>query len=279
MHNNTPYLLQLPFDVIADISQYLDLCSRTSLMDTCRHMRHLFLSSKYLWKRIVFDVNMNDLSRTYSSLRKLGDSNGLRQLVQEVVMDDCDDPDLSPLIMLIKFPNLRVLSARNRKDTTNIEVDIKLLQEMLKFGHIKPKSLPIERTWNRLSIHPHVELDIKICGYISEDEKENEIERDLSLLEQQIRRLQMQLNNGRPTPSEDVYTERCQRIISVHASCWSCGYHFERCFRCVSVCNGCGLKRIPPMANDNQLRLKQRQQRAAYRQPALVDEDEFSVFG
>ena len=60
MHNNTPYLLQLPFDVIADISQYLDLCSRTSLMDTCRHMRHLFLSSKYLWKRIVFDVNMND---------------------------------------------------------------------------------------------------------------------------------------------------------------------------------------------------------------------------
>lgn len=83
----TTTLLALPYDIIANISRYLDLCSNTSLMDTCRHMRYMFLSSKYLWKIIIFDLNhTTDLHRVYSSLRKLDDSNGLRQHITEVII-------------------------------------------------------------------------------------------------------------------------------------------------------------------------------------------------
>ncbi|KAI9478580.1 MAG: hypothetical protein EXX96DRAFT_482807 [Benjaminiella poitrasii] len=217
-------------------------------------------------------------------------------------MDDSDDADLSPIIMLIKFPHLRKLSARNRKENTNLEVDIKLLQEMMKFGSVKIGTLPIEKlniyhyymdfephllayqkTWNKLSIHPHVELDIRTCGYLPEDQKEEELERELSLLEQRIQRLQMQQDrmHQRITPLPDTeyrQVNRCQRIVSVDAQCWSCGYNFEHCWKCVPLCGGCNLKRIPPMANDNQIRLKKRRQNDLKKQ-IMADEDDFSVFG
>lgn len=217
-------------------------------------------------------------------------------------MDDSDDADLSPIIMLIKFPHLRKLSARNRKENTNLEVDIKLLQEMLKFGSVKPNSLPIEKlniyhyymdfephlsayqkTWNKLSIHPHVELDVRYCGYLPEDQKETELERELSLLEQRIQRLQMQQDSRQrvtqqPDAPELRRMDRCQRVLCTTAQCWSCGYHFEHCWKCVPVCAGCNIKRIPPMANDNQIRLKHRRQAKPQNQ-IKADEDEFSVFG
>ncbi|KAI8640991.1 hypothetical protein BD408DRAFT_224062 [Parasitella parasitica] len=217
-------------------------------------------------------------------------------------MDDNDDADLSPIIMLIKFPLLRKLSAKNRKENTNLEVDIKLLQEMLKFESLKPNSLPIEKlniyhyymdfephllayqkTWNKLSIHPHVELDIKHCGYLPEDQKETELEQELSLLEQRIQRLQMQQeehNRQEQWPGDSRLqhrVDRCQRILCVEAQCWSCGYRFEHCWKCVPVCQGCKGKRIPPMANDNQIRLRYRRQFQPTHQ-VMADEDEFSVF-
>ncbi|CEP15587.1 hypothetical protein [Parasitella parasitica] len=219
-------------------------------------------------------------------------------------MDDNDDADLSPIIMLIKFPRLRKLSARNRKENTNLEVDTKLLQEMLKFGSLKSNSLPIEKlniyhyymdfephllayqkTWNKLSIHPHVELDIRHCGYLPDDQKETELEQELSLLEQRIQRLQTQQEGQRRATQEQQpddprfksRIDRCQRILCVDAQCWSCGYHFEHCWKCVPVCQGCKGKRIPPMANDNQIRLKYRRQLQSKHQP-MADEDEFSVF-
>lgn len=221
-------------------------------------------------------------------------------------MDDNDDPDFSPIIMLIKFPHLRKLSAKHRKENTNLEVDIKLLQEMLKFKDVKPGSLPIEKlniyhyymdyephlatyqkTWNKISIHPHVELDIKICGYLPPDQKENELERELTLLEQRIQRLQTQ-ENGR-SPHRTRQTEdnphplfqnidKCQRIMCVTAQCWACGHPFDRCWKCVPVCEGCKIKRIPPMANDNQIRLKNRRKITPKNQ-LVADEDDFSVFG
>ncbi|OBZ86790.1 hypothetical protein A0J61_05160 [Choanephora cucurbitarum] len=293
-------LLGLPYDIITNISQRLDLCSNTSLMDTCRHFRYMFLSSTFIWRRISFHLDhTTDLHRVYSSLRKLGDSNGLRQHVREVMMDDNDDSNFSPIIMLIKFPNLRKLSAKNRKENTNLEVDIKILQEMLKFGSVKPKSLPIEKlsiyhyymdfephllayqkTWNKLSMHPHVELDIRTCGYLPEDQKENELERELSLLEQRIQRLQMQQDiTQRLTPSltEHQPVQRCQRIVCTTASCWSCGDPFESCWKCVPVCAGCGIRRTPPIANDNQRRLKAKS-KAMSSTAALNEDDDFSVF-
>lgn len=222
-------------------------------------------------------------------------------------MDDNDDSYFSPIIMLIKFPNLRRLSAKNRKDNTNLEVDIKILQEMLKFESVKPKSLPIEKlniyhyymdfephllayqkTWNKLSMHPHVELDIRTCGHLPEDQKENELERELSLLEQRIQRLQMQ-QDGRqrvtPSISDHQSAQRCQRIVCTTAQCWSCGYRFEYCWKCVSVCDGCKARRIPPIANDNQMRLKAKQQIKTRTMSGITttsaidfEEDDFSVF-
>ncbi|RCI01754.1 hypothetical protein CU098_010782 [Rhizopus stolonifer] len=171
-------------------------------------------------------------------------------------MDDCDDPNFSPIIMIIKFPHLRYLSAKNRPENTNLEVDIKLLQEMLKFASVQPHSLPIQyvhvyhyqmdvephlqayqKTWNKLSQHGHVQLDIRICDHM------------------------------------DALTHQpCQRIVCTTAQCWSCGYHFNHCWKCVSICDGCKIKRIPPLANDNQAKLKHQRKRIEQ------ETDEFSVF-
>jgi hypothetical protein len=217
-------------------------------------------------------------------------------------MDDNDDAFFSPIIMFVKFPNLQRLRARNRRDNTNLEIDIKLLQEMMKFDRLKPGTLLIEKlsiyhyymdyephlplfqkTLNKLSIHPHVELDIRACGYLPDDQKENELEHELSLLEQRINRLQMELDGGRPRNRSDEdasfrKVDRCQRIVCVDAQCWSCGYRFDRCWKCVPVCGGCHIKRMPPMANDNQIRLKKRIQNKVSSQ-IKADEDAFSVFG
>ncbi|CAO3659681.1 unnamed protein product [Rhizopus stolonifer] len=207
--------------------------------------------------------------------------------ITKVIMDNCDDPDISPLVMLIKFPNLKKISAMNRKETTHLLVDIKLLQEMLMFEQIRPKSLPIERiniyhyfmdyethldayqrTWDRISIHPHVQLDIKICGYLAQ---ETELERELSLLEQRIQMLEIQQQEDRPMQNTQN-TSRCQRIVKVDAQCWSCGYPFDTCWKCTPICEGCKSKRIPPAANDNQIRLKSR------KKVQTNTVDEFSVF-
>ena len=212
-------------------------------------------------------------------------------------MDDNDDPDLSPIIMVIKFPNLKILSATNRKENTNLEVDIKLLQEMLKFNSVEPGSLPIEkinlyhyymdyephlnayqRTWNKLSMHKQVQLDIKICGYLPDDQmEEDELTRELSILEQRIQRLQMQQEENR-VRNNTLQADKCQRIMCITAECWSCGHHFEHCWKCVPFCKGCKIKRIPPMANDNQIRLKSRR-RITPKNQLVADEDDFSVFG
>ncbi|KAI8980940.1 hypothetical protein BDB01DRAFT_724378 [Pilobolus umbonatus] len=199
-------------------------------------------------------------------------------------MDNVDDPDLSPIIMIIKFPNIQVLSAKNRKENTNLEVDIKLLQEMLKHGGVKPKSLPIrsinvyhhymdyepyistyQDTWNRLSIHSQVEMDIRQCGY------------SLTL---------MQLNNmsisstdhniNHDDNSTDVTVDECHRIISTNAQCWCCGYHFDKCWKCESLCMGCNSKRLTPSANDIQIKIKS--QRHKTHTHLIADEEDFSVF-
>ncbi|KAI9260223.1 hypothetical protein BY458DRAFT_478444 [Sporodiniella umbellata] len=246
MHQAIPQLLKLPFDVMVEVSEYLDLCSRTCLMDSCRSMRSLFLSSHHLWKQIRIDLSLYDLHKLYSSLRKLSDSNGLHRHVQEVRMDDCDDPDFSPLVMLMKFPSLKCISATHRKQTTNLLVDIKFLQDMLKFGRILPGSLPIERlnlyhhsmeyeefldtyqkTWNRISSHPHVQLDIRTCNHPIEQ------------------------NHPSSPPG-------CLRIIQSGARCWSCRSPFDTCYRCVPLCSGCQKRRIPPAANEQQTQLKQK---------------------
>lgn len=188
-------------------------------------------------------------------------------------MNGCDDAHFSPIIMLIKFPNLRILSASNRPENTNFEVDIKLLQEMLIGKTIKSGELPLERLniynhqmdyethfttfsrlWNKLSKHGKVELDIRQCGHAIENDN----------IEERIRQLAL----------SGPY--KCQRIMKIDSKCWSCGFEFDACWKCEPICQGCKLKRIPPLANDNQIKLKSRR----YHQlPAdKADEDEFSVF-
>ncbi|KAI8987886.1 hypothetical protein BDF20DRAFT_852683 [Mycotypha africana] len=288
----TPHILSLPYDVIENISQHLDLCSNTSLMDTCRHMRYLYLSSQYIWRKIVLDpAQTTDLHRIYSSLRKLGDANGLKQLIYEVVMDGMDDADLSPIVMLIKFPNLRRLSARYRKKTTDLEVDVKLLQEMLKFGTIKPKSLPLtevrvyhfnmdfephltayQKTLNKVSVFPKVKLDIRPCGFIQTVGNGSGSNLNPAVMnnDRQLQGENDQREQLSDLPQDSI--EECQRIISKSEQCWSCGFLFRYCWICVPVCDSCKVRRVPPLANDKQ-RLSRSKQWVS-----VANDDDFKVF-
>lgn len=77
-------LTEIPFDILTYIAKFLDICSLWNLLDTCRLLRYSFLDFPPVWRRIVVDLAHCDLSQFYAALRRLRDSNGLRQLVQEV---------------------------------------------------------------------------------------------------------------------------------------------------------------------------------------------------
>lgn len=198
-------------------------------------------------------------------------------------MDGCDDAHFSPIIMLIKFPNLRVLSASNRPENTNLEVDIKVLQEMLREEKLKLGELHIEklniynhqmdyethlvtyqRLWNRLSKGSKVELDIRHCQHVigSSIDQVN--------LDERIRQLAIEQSHSTGN--------KCQRIIKIGSKCWSCGFEFDSCWKCEPICKGCKLKRIPPLANDNQLKLKYKRHQFKQQIDNKADKDEFSVF-
>ncbi|KAI9314812.1 hypothetical protein BX666DRAFT_1963800 [Dichotomocladium elegans] len=238
-------LTEIPIDVIATIAIRLDLCSLWNLLDTCSYLRYNLMPYRSIWRRIVVDLKYCDLSQFYAALRRLKDSNGLRRLIQEVCMDGNDDSMISPLIMLVKFPNLKRLSARYRRFNTDLKVDTKLLQEMLKSGQLQPNSLPLERmdiyhyymahephldvfsrTLDRLSFNDHVQLDIKECG------------RARSTTDELIDAL------------DNLNLMACTRIVATDARCCVCGYNFVKCWLCESNCPGCRSKRLPPLVND-----------------------------
>ncbi|KAG0236641.1 hypothetical protein BGW42_003057 [Actinomortierella wolfii] len=101
--------------------------------------------------------SQSPLSEVFAVLRRLRRDNGLLPLVREIYMDSIDIHDFPPpLVMLFKFPNLRVLSSRYRRKQTSLAVDAHILRDMLRNGHVLPHSLKLERfdIW-----HPYMAED------------------------------------------------------------------------------------------------------------------------
>ncbi|KAI8357767.1 hypothetical protein B0O80DRAFT_295564 [Mortierella sp. GBAus27b] len=69
-------------------------------------------------------------------------------------MDGTDsDQYPSPLVMLIKFPHLEILSSRHRRKQTSLTTDIHTLKAMLRDGRVAPYSLRLRR-WD--IFHPYM---------------------------------------------------------------------------------------------------------------------------
>ncbi|KAF9400446.1 hypothetical protein BGX21_004282 [Mortierella sp. AD011] len=90
------------------------------------------------------------ISEIYAVLRRFRKENGLVDHVREasnsIYMDSTDSPHFpSPLVMLIKFPHLQVLSSRYRRQQTSLITDMLTLKDMLRNGDILPHSLELRR--------------------------------------------------------------------------------------------------------------------------------------
>ncbi|KAG0345519.1 hypothetical protein BG004_003659, partial [Podila humilis] len=96
-------------------------------------------------------------SEIYAVLRRFRRSNRLVDFVREVYMDGTDSMHFpSPLVMLVKFPGLQVLSSRYRRNQTSIERETGLLKDMLRNGTFPEHGLML-RKWD--IFHPYMTKD------------------------------------------------------------------------------------------------------------------------
>ncbi|KAF9545148.1 hypothetical protein EC957_011218 [Mortierella hygrophila] len=94
------------------------------------------------------------ISEIYAVLRRFRKENRLVDFVREIYMDSTDSQHFpSPLVMLIKFPNLHTLSSRYRRNQTSLTTDAHTLKDMLRNGDILPHSLKL-RKWD--IFHPYM---------------------------------------------------------------------------------------------------------------------------
>ncbi|KAF9177294.1 hypothetical protein BGZ51_008901, partial [Haplosporangium sp. Z 767] len=94
------------------------------------------------------------ISEIYAVLRRFRKENRLVDFVREIYMDSTDSPQFpSPLVMLIKFPFLQVLSSRYRRNQTSLTTDTHTLKDLLRNGDIMSHSLQLRR-WD--VFHPYM---------------------------------------------------------------------------------------------------------------------------
>ncbi|GJJ74895.1 hypothetical protein EMPS_07253 [Entomortierella parvispora] len=94
------------------------------------------------------------ISEIYAVLRRFRKDNRLVDFVREIYMDSTDSPHFpSPLVMLIKFPHLEILSSRYRRGQTSLNTDTHTLKDMLRNGDIGEHSLKLRR-WD--IFHPYM---------------------------------------------------------------------------------------------------------------------------
>ncbi|KAG2180511.1 hypothetical protein INT44_003515 [Umbelopsis vinacea] len=256
MSNISP-LICLPDELLIQICSDLDILTIFALADSGQIARRRLLSISSIWQKITFDPTRRNLHTIYATLRRFRDDNNLnhlRPIVESVTMDGFDDPMISPIVMLVKFPNLRHIAARNRRYTTSIETDTKVLHEFLNSGKISQHSLKLETyqlyhpymieertlrrfqsTLNALAVSGSVELDIRQCSHISEP---------VPIIDDELDATADEGNRQAKSPVE------CRRIIRKGAKCWACGEPEEYCYQCIDKCANCGLRRLPPFVND-----------------------------
>ncbi|KAG0248176.1 hypothetical protein BG011_000380 [Mortierella polycephala] len=94
------------------------------------------------------------ISEIYAVLRRFRKENRLVDFVREIYMDSTDSPQFpSPLVMLVKFPFLQVLSSRYRRNQTSLTTDTHTLKDWLRSGDIISHSLQLRR-WD--VFHPYM---------------------------------------------------------------------------------------------------------------------------
>ncbi|CAO3588314.1 unnamed protein product [Absidia cylindrospora] len=272
-------LIHLPAELLSSIASYLDICSLWNLLDTSTYCRYSLLASPTIWKQLEFNLDSHGLQAVYAALRRFRNDNGhgLRLRVEQVNMNGTDDSMISPIVMLVKFPNMLRLSAKHRRFTTNLETDTKILQELIKRASLQPASLALRHLdiYHYYMEHePHLDAYQRTLDRLCKDKVELDIRRcyDASMVDQMD---QLQLESG---PTTEQY---CTRIISRTEQCYACQTLLTRCWHCVSHCTQCKTKRLPPLANAHQHKQRQQKRTLLETNMAIMDpdlKDQFSLF-
>lgn len=192
-----------------------------------------------------------------------------------------------PLVMLIKFPCLEVLSSRYRRKYTTLINDTRTIKDWLRNGVISPYSLRLRR-WD--IFHPYmvkedvtgfksildtitivgreavdhpetsstgVVLDIRICPG-PEDVSQNKVVAQPQAgiqagggLHWAPASTQSSTPAPAPVPStnDQVVAPPCSNIIWALEKCRVCDAHQDRCWCCVDRCKACNAVRVPPHIN------------------------------
>ncbi|KAF9986308.1 hypothetical protein BGZ75_001983 [Mortierella antarctica] len=96
----------------------------------------------------------NLISEVYAVLRRFRKENRLIDFVREIYMDSTDTHHFpEPLVMLIKFPCLEVISSRYRRKHTSLITDTRTIKDWLRNSVILPHSLRLRR-WD--IFHPYM---------------------------------------------------------------------------------------------------------------------------
>ncbi|KAF9566200.1 hypothetical protein EC968_003816 [Mortierella alpina] len=228
------------------------------------------------------------ISEVYAVLRRFRKENGLIDFVREIYMDSTDTHHFpEPLVMLIKFPHLEVLSSRYRRKYTTLINDMRTIKDWLRNGVILPHSLRLRR-WD--IFHPYmvkedvtgfksildtitivgrdavdrpeasssgVALDIRICPG-PEDVMQNKTAPRPQAGTQAGGGLHWTPSSTQtpapPAPAtapstHDHVAATCSNIIWTLEKCRVCDAHQERCWCCVNRCRVCNAVRVPPHIN------------------------------
>ncbi|KAI9236683.1 MAG: hypothetical protein BYD32DRAFT_437280 [Podila humilis] len=240
-------------------------------------------------------------SEIYAVLRRFRKSNRLVDFVREVYMDGTDSMHFpSPLVMIIKFPQLHVLSSRYRRNQTSIVRETDLLKDMLRNGSIVEHGLQLRR-WD--IFHPYmtkdegvvafkhildlistvgkgVALDIKRCpgpedgatvskiGGGGSHWATNSAQHPAGVQPQTVTPPPAApANNDTSNPETTAtpppaLTKICANIVWSLEKCRVCEAPQGRCWQCVPICKRCRATRAPPHIN-HQTALERERQKTA----------------
>ncbi|OAQ27904.1 hypothetical protein K457DRAFT_50726, partial [Linnemannia elongata AG-77] len=269
--NQLSVFTKLPSELILDIFSYLDIVTIFRFLDTCRYHRYLLLNLPEIWQRVRFIPFRTLISEIYAVLRRFRKENRLVDFVREIYMDSTDSQHFpSPLVMLIKFPNLHTLSSRYRRNQTSLTTDTHTLKDLLRNGDILPHSLKL-RKWD--IFHPYmtkedvvgfksildaistvggVVLDIKMCpGPIIYEPTSTPPPPPTTTTTTTTTTITTPPPQDPPTSPQTTQPTQpaCTNIVWTLEKCRVCDASQDRCYRCVGQCRSCGAVRAPPFIN------------------------------
>ncbi|KAF9303268.1 hypothetical protein BGZ74_004068 [Mortierella antarctica] len=202
-------------------------------------------------------------SEIYAVLRRFRKSNRLVDFVREVYMDGTDSMHFpSPLVMIIKFPQLQVLSSRYRRNQTSIVRETDLLKDMLRNGSIAEHGLQLRR-WD--IFHPYMTKDEGVVAFKHILNLISAVSNGVAL---DIKRCPGPKDgpeikvSGETTETHPPLTKICTNIVWTLEKCRLCDTPQDRCWQCVPICKRCRAIRAPPHIN-HQTALERERQRTA----------------